>query len=161
MRRIQRDTAKEIKEREEREEKRREREREERREQFNQMLQLQMLKTLAPTPAIPPKTATCSDSSPDVTMQDLSSGLQQLKEINLKMKDKQEDSDSYPVKAFVETFDQLVSKLREFCGLEQNKQLRVILYRLNRILDLTLLESGKTYLVECKEKEDYARVYLD
>ena len=72
-----------------------------------------------------------------------------------------EDSDSFPVKVFIDSYEQLVSKLREFCGIEENKQLKIILFRMNRILDLTLLESGKTYLVEWKDKEEFARVYLD
>ena len=82
-------------------------------------------------------------------------------ELNLKMNKEEEDSDSFPTKIFCSNFDQLVSSLREFCNLGSDKQVKVILFRMSRILDLVLLESGKIYNIDFKEKDEYVRIYMD
>ena len=143
---------KEKKDKEQKEERKREREREDRRDQLTQMFQVQLINSL-------------HQRSEDTT-----SGLQldqvtnipqkEMLEINLKMKN-DDDSESYPAKVFASSFDEFVTALCDFCSLDQSSQIKVILFRMNRIMDLTLLELGRTYLVEWKKKDGYSKVYLD
>lgn len=41
------------------------------------------------------------------------------------------------------------------------RSVKVNLFRMSRIIDLVLLETGKTYNIEFKEKEEYVRIYMD
>ena len=153
-RKIERDAAKEAKEKEDREDKKRERDKEDRREQMSQLFQLQMMKIITPGQGL--------GDALNVSLPQAAAAaaipVKQKLEMNLKMK-VEADSDSYPVKIFVDSFDELVQALCDFC--EIDKPVKVILNRSNRILDLVLLENGRSYDVEFKMKEGFARVYLD
>ena len=146
-RREAREVLKEAKEKEEREEKRREKEREDRKEQMNHVFQMKLLEAM-----------TASSRSDAPVRQH---AQEERIELNLKMNKEEEDSDSFPTKIFCSNFDQLVSSLREFCNLGSDKQVKVILFRMSRILDLVLLESGKIYNIDFKEKDEYVRIYMD
>ena len=153
LRKVEREAVRLAKEKEDREEKRKEREREERRDQVSQMFQIKIMEALnKPSPH--------SDGvAPSPHSTGVASTPQKL-EVNLKLKE-DNDSDTFPVKIFIDTFDELVSALREFCGVDPSKPVKIILSRMNRILDLFMLENGKSYLVEFKEKDDSVRIYLD
>ena len=87
---------------------------------------------------------------------------QKCLELNLKMKDDGEaDSDSFPVKIFGESFVELVTALRQFCEISPDKALKVILFRMNQIVDLVLLENGRTYEIEVKVRDSFVRIYMD
>lgn len=146
-RREAREVLREAKEKEEREEKRREKDREDRKEQMNHVFQMKLLEAM-----------TASSRSDAPVRQH---AQEERIELNLKMNKEEEDSDSFPTKIFCSNFDQLVSSLREFCNLGSDKQVKVILFRMSRILDLVLLESGKIYNIDFKEKEEYVRIYMD
>ena len=155
-RKIERDAAKEAKEKEDREEKKRERDRQDTRDQMSQLVQIHMMKSIIPGQGlgdvlnVPLPQAAAAAAIP----------VRQKLEINLKMKE-ETDSDSYPVKIFIESFDDLVQALRDFCEIDKEKSVKIILHRNNRILDLGLIENGSSYDVEFKMKEGFARVYLD
>ena len=146
-RREAREVLREAKEKEEREEKRREKDREDRKEQMNHVFQMKLLEAM-----------TASSRSDAPVRQH---AQEERIELNLKMNKEEEDSDSFPTKIFCSNFDQLVSSLREFCNLGSDKQVKVILFRMSRILDLVLLESGKIYNIDFKEKDEYVRIYMD
>ena len=140
---------KESKEKEEREEKRREREREDKRDQINQVFQLKLMEAVAGNPKVVQKEST----SPQA---------QKCLELNLRMKDDGEaDSDSFPVKIFCESFVELVTALRQFCGISPDKVIKVILFRMNQIVDMVLLENGRTYEIEVKVRDAFVRIYMD
>ena len=154
LRKVERDAVRLDKEKEDREEKRKEREREERRDQVSQMFKIKIMEALnkpSPNPA---------GIAPSPHSIGVAITTPQKLELNLKLKE-DDDSDTFPVKIFIETFDELVSALREFCGVDPSKPVKVILLRMNRILDLYLLENGKSYMVEFKQKDDSVRIYLD
>jgi phage-related minor tail protein len=146
-RREAREALKEAKEKEEREEKRRNREREDRKEQMSHVFQMKLLEAMT----------TSSKSEAPVRQH----AQEERIELNLKLVEDQEDSDSFPTKIFCSNFEQLVSALRDFCGIGADKTVKVILFRMSRILDLVLLETGKTYNIGFKEKEEYIRIYMD
>jgi hypothetical protein len=152
-RRKEREDAREAKEKEDREEKRKEREREDRRDQMAQIFQMKMIQTLSGTQAEVP-------INPTPQIPEAAGAVQERLELNLKWRE-DSDSETYPVKVFVESYEQFISALREFCVVEPSKPVKVILFHLNRILDLFLLENGKTYTVELKNKDDFVRIYLD
>ena len=142
-----REALKEAKEKEEREEKRREREREDRKEQMNHCFQMKLLEAMA----------TSSKSEAPVRQHTQEERI----ELNLKKKEEEEDSESFPTKIFCSNFDQLVTGLRDFCNIGTDKQVKVILFKMSRILDLVLLETGKTYYIDFKEKEQFVRIFMD
>ena len=146
-RREAREALKEAKEKEEREEKRKNREREDRKEQMSHVFQMKLLEAMT----------TSSKSEAPVRQH----AQEERIELNLKLVEDQEDSDSFPTKIFCSNFEQLVSALRDFCGIGADKTVKVILFRMSRILDLVLLETGKTYNIGFKEKEEYIRIYMD
>ena len=133
----------ERKEQEAREDRRKDREREERKDLMNQAFQLKIINSLQSQPS----SVTASEK--------------EKIEINLKYKEEQSDSDSFPVKVFVSSFRELVSCLREFCNVEETLPVHVILFKMSRIVDLYLLESGKTYDVDWKTKDGHCRIHLD
>ena len=153
IRRKEREAAKQAREKEEQEEKKKERHKEDLREQMSQMIQLKMLQSMSG----PGETVNQNIPPPQSTSV---AAVPQKLEVNLKLKD-DDDSETFPVKIFIQTFDELVQRLRDFCGIDLSKPVKVILLHMNRILDVDLIENGKTYLVDCKEKEDSARIYMD
>ena len=160
MRRHDREEVRDAQRKEEKEEKRIEREREklenrldrerdERREERNQMFQLQMMKNMTAQSQVSPPQQITANSSDD-----------QKLEINLKLK-VDDDSETYPVKTFIGSYVELKSSLLDLCGLDSSLPVKVILFRINRIIDIYLLETGRTYQVEFKIKDDFVRIYLD
>ena len=153
MRRKEREAAKQARDKEEQEEKKKERQKEDTRDQMSQMIQLHILKSISGSGGtvnqnvLPPQSTGVA-------------AVPQKLEVNLKLKE-DDDSETFPLKIFIETFDELVNKLRDFCGVEPSKPVKVILLHTNRILDLDQISNGKTYLVDFKEKEDSARIYMD
>ena len=136
----------EKKDKEQKEERKRERDREDKRDELHQIFQFKLINSLQR-----PENQTASlQLDQDLPNEKL--------EINLKMK-YEEDSESYPAKMFVGSFDELVRGIQDFCSLDH--PIQVILFHMNRIMDLHLLELGRTYLVEWKKKDGYSKVYLD
>ena len=133
----------ERKEQEAREDRRKDREREERKDLMNQAFQLKIINSLQSQPS----SVTASEK--------------EKIEINLKYKEDQSDSDSFPVKVFISSFRELVFCLREFCHVEETLPVHVILFKISRIVDLYLLETGKTYVVDWKLKDSHCRIHLD
>ena len=173
LRRIEREAARESKVGEEKEERRKENEREERRHQQDhtyQLLQLQMMKVLTSHPqggghmtshsqGGGSMTYNLQEEAPAKPASDFS--RDHKLEVNLKMKEEEEDSETYLVKVFIGSFEEFVCALKDFCGIDAKIPVKIILFHLNRILDIHLLETGKTYLVEYKKKEEFVRIHLD
>ena len=80
------------------------------------------------------KNMTTSQVTPPQEFTAAFSEVQKL-EINLKFKE-HADSESYPVKIFIGSQDELISALRDFCGLDSSLPVKVILFRMNRIIDI-------------------------
>ena len=97
-----------------------------------------------------------------IFVEPFSKSHQKCLELNLKMKDDGEaDSDSFPVKIFGESFVELVTALRQFCEISPDKALKVILFRMNQIVDLVLLETGRTYEIEIKVRDSFVHIYME
>jgi len=145
---------KEKKDQEQKEERKREREREDRHDQLTQMFQVKLINSLQRSEG--QTSGLQVDQAGNVPNPNESEKL----EINLKMKN-EDDSESFPAKLFVGSFEEFINALCDFCSLDQANPVKVILFRMNRIMDLHLLEIGRTYLVEWKIKDGYSKVYLD